>query len=197
MECFIKTELEDLRLIYGLAKGNARALERLFRERYLQIDAPDHRMYANLHHNLCEYGSLQDNRHKLKRMLRGEFWLKKECCGESFGLNEAVIAEVETYFDRKGKSFNEKAAYLPIFIFSCLSLERLTAVSLNLGLNPGEGMDVCKCIASTLHEGTLNSRSGKRRTVRTEEAIATVERSIEEVPKESIRHRAQELDLCP
>ncbi|GFT65175.1 putative transposable element [Trichonephila clavipes] len=37
----------------------------------------------------------------------------------------------------------------------------------------------------------------RRRTVRTEEAIATVERSIEEDLNESIRHRAQELDLCP
>ncbi|GFV13233.1 transposable element Tc3 transposase [Trichonephila clavipes] len=35
-----------------------------------------------------------------------------------------------------------------------------------------------------------------RRTVRTEEA-ATVERSIEEDPNESIHHRAQELDQCP
>ncbi|GFU80909.1 uncharacterized protein TNCV_4251581, partial [Trichonephila clavipes] len=33
---------------------------------------------------------------------------------------------------------------------------------------------------------------GRRRTVRTEEAIATVERSIEEDLNESIRHRAQE-----
>ncbi|GFV65019.1 DUF4817 domain-containing protein [Trichonephila clavipes] len=33
--------------------------------------------------------------------------------------------------------------------------------------------------------------------MRTEEAIATVERSIEEDPNESIHHRAQELDLCP
>ncbi|GFV57086.1 DUF4817 domain-containing protein [Trichonephila clavipes] len=42
-----------------------------------------------------------------------------------------------------------------------------------------------------------NSHPQSRRTVRTEEAIATVERSIEEDPNESIRHRAQELDLCP
>ncbi|GFU94287.1 DUF4817 domain-containing protein [Trichonephila clavipes] len=42
-----------------------------------------------------------------------------------------------------------------------------------------------------------NSHHQRRRTVRTEEAIATVERSIEEDPNESIRHRAQELDLCP
>ncbi|GFX19836.1 DUF4817 domain-containing protein [Trichonephila clavipes] len=38
-----------------------------------------------------------------------------------------------------------------------------------------------------------NSHPQRRRTVRTEEAIATVERSIEEDPNESIRHRAQEL----
>ncbi|GFX57219.1 transposable element Tc3 transposase [Trichonephila clavipes] len=42
-----------------------------------------------------------------------------------------------------------------------------------------------------------NSHPQRRRTVRTEEAIATVERSIEEDPNESIRHRAQESDLCP
>ncbi|GFX38541.1 DUF4817 domain-containing protein [Trichonephila clavipes] len=42
-----------------------------------------------------------------------------------------------------------------------------------------------------------NSHPQRRRTVRTEEAIATVERSIDEDPNESIRHRAQELDLCP
>ncbi|GFX58808.1 DUF4817 domain-containing protein [Trichonephila clavipes] len=42
-----------------------------------------------------------------------------------------------------------------------------------------------------------NSHPQRRCTVRTEEAIATVERSIEEDPNESIRHRAQELDLCP
>ncbi|GFX60506.1 DUF4817 domain-containing protein [Trichonephila clavipes] len=39
-----------------------------------------------------------------------------------------------------------------------------------------------------------NSHPQRRRTVRTEEAIATVERSIEEDPNEYIRHRAQELD---
>ncbi|GFU56040.1 DUF4817 domain-containing protein [Trichonephila clavipes] len=39
-----------------------------------------------------------------------------------------------------------------------------------------------------------NSHPQRRRTVRTE-AIATVERSIKEDPNESIRHRAQELDL--
>ncbi|GFX92992.1 hypothetical protein TNCV_139361 [Trichonephila clavipes] len=42
-----------------------------------------------------------------------------------------------------------------------------------------------------------NSHPQRRRTVRTEEAIVTVECSIEEDPNESIRHRAQELDLCP
>ncbi|GFX47189.1 transposable element Tc3 transposase [Trichonephila clavipes] len=42
-----------------------------------------------------------------------------------------------------------------------------------------------------------NSHSQRRRTMLTEEVIATLERSIEVDPNESIRHRAQELDLCP
>ncbi|GFY32630.1 DUF4817 domain-containing protein [Trichonephila clavipes] len=37
-----------------------------------------------------------------------------------------------------------------------------------------------------------NSHPQRCRTVRTEEAIATVERSIEEDPNESIRHRAHD-----
>ncbi|GFX54839.1 transposable element Tc3 transposase [Trichonephila clavipes] len=40
-----------------------------------------------------------------------------------------------------------------------------------------------------------NSHYQRRRTVRTEQAISTVERSIEEDPNESIRHPAQEFDL--
>ncbi|GFY11781.1 hypothetical protein TNCV_1529731 [Trichonephila clavipes] len=40
-------------LIYELAERNAQAAERLYRERYLQKDVPDLRMFANLHHNLC------------------------------------------------------------------------------------------------------------------------------------------------
>ncbi|GFX50640.1 espin-like protein [Trichonephila clavipes] len=34
----------------------------------------------------------------------------------------------------------------------------LTAVQLGLGSNPGKGMDDCKCIVPSRHEGTLNSR---------------------------------------
>ncbi|GFW33402.1 uncharacterized protein TNCV_2795691 [Trichonephila clavipes] len=37
-------------------------------------------------------------------------------------------------------------------------LSTLTAVPLGLGLNPGEGMDVCKCTVPSQHGGTLNSR---------------------------------------
>ncbi|GFW48707.1 uncharacterized protein TNCV_4242881 [Trichonephila clavipes] len=43
----------------------------------------------------------------------------------------------------------------------------------------------------------IDNSHPQRRRVRTEEAIATVKRSIEEDLNESIRHRAQELDLCP
>ncbi|GFX66770.1 DUF4817 domain-containing protein [Trichonephila clavipes] len=63
MEPFTNTELADMHLIYGLAEGNARAAERLFREWYLQKDASDLRMFGNSHPNLCEYGSLRGNRH--------------------------------------------------------------------------------------------------------------------------------------
>lgn len=41
-----------------------------------------------------------------------------------------------------------------------------------------------------------NSHPQRQRTVRTEEVIAAVERSVEEDPSQSIRHRSQELDMC-
>ncbi|GFX05801.1 hypothetical protein TNCV_5089911 [Trichonephila clavipes] len=37
-------------------------------------------------------------------------------------------------------------------------LATLTAEPLGLGSNPGEEMDVCKCIVPSRHGGTLNSR---------------------------------------
>jgi len=37
----------------------------------------------------------------------------------------------------------------------------------------------------------------RRRTVRTQETITAVERNTKEDSNESIRHRAQQLDLCP
>lgn len=42
-----------------------------------------------------------------------------------------------------------------------------------------------------------NAHPQRRRTVRTEDAIAGVEQSIEEDPYEFIRHRAQQLEVCP
>ena len=42
-----------------------------------------------------------------------------------------------------------------------------------------------------------NTHPQRRRTVRTEETIAAVEQSVEEDQNESIRHRAQQLELCP
>ncbi|GFX82555.1 hypothetical protein TNCV_2167031 [Trichonephila clavipes] len=49
--------------IYGLTKENARAAQRLYRERYPQTNAPDQGMLSNLYHDLCEYGSLRGDRH--------------------------------------------------------------------------------------------------------------------------------------
>ncbi|GFU43037.1 hypothetical protein TNCV_3141581 [Trichonephila clavipes] len=53
MRHFTSTELADMYLIYGLSEGNARAAEKLYHEKYAQTDAPNHRMFTNLHHNLC------------------------------------------------------------------------------------------------------------------------------------------------
>ena len=42
-----------------------------------------------------------------------------------------------------------------------------------------------------------NTHPQRRRTVLTEETIVAVEQNVEEDPNESIRHRAQQLELCP
>ncbi|GFX48591.1 DUF4817 domain-containing protein [Trichonephila clavipes] len=62
MEHFTNSELADMHPIFGLPEENARAAQRLYRKRYPQRNAPDHLMFVNLHHNLCEYGSLRGNR---------------------------------------------------------------------------------------------------------------------------------------
>ncbi|GFU25995.1 hypothetical protein TNCV_5104841 [Trichonephila clavipes] len=67
MKRFTSTKLTDMRLIYELAEGNAQAARRLYLARYSQRDAPDRRIFINLHHNLYEYGSLRDNRHNEMR----------------------------------------------------------------------------------------------------------------------------------
>ena len=50
-----------MHLIYGLAEGNARTAEILYRERYPQRDSPHCQIFTNLYHNLCEYGPLRSN----------------------------------------------------------------------------------------------------------------------------------------
>ncbi|GFT25505.1 uncharacterized protein TNCV_3173831 [Trichonephila clavipes] len=45
-------------------------------------------------------------------------------------------------------------------------LATLASMSLGLGSNPGEDMDVCKCIVPSLHGGTLNSRRAASPLVR-------------------------------
>ncbi|GFV16016.1 hypothetical protein TNCV_3976711 [Trichonephila clavipes] len=44
-------------------EGDIETVERLNREKYPHKDASNCRMFANLHRNLCEYGSLQGNTH--------------------------------------------------------------------------------------------------------------------------------------
>ncbi|GFX86248.1 uncharacterized protein TNCV_2561301 [Trichonephila clavipes] len=45
-------------------------------------------------------------------------------------------------------------------------LATMTAVPLGLGSNPGEDMDVCKCITPSWHGDTLNSRRATSPLVR-------------------------------
>ncbi|GFX69109.1 cullin-4A [Trichonephila clavipes] len=52
------------------------------------------------------------------------------------------------------------------FVDSDEWLATLTAESQGLGLNPGEDIDVCKCIGASRHEGTLNNRRAARLLVR-------------------------------
>ncbi|GFV43643.1 uncharacterized protein TNCV_2679441 [Trichonephila clavipes] len=45
-------------------------------------------------------------------------------------------------------------------------LATLTVVPLGLGSNPGEDMDICKCLVPSRHGGTLNSRRAASPLVR-------------------------------
>lgn len=67
MQRFTNNELADMHFIYGLAEGNARAAQRLYCERFPQRVAPDRRIFANLHYNLSNYGSLRGDRSNVGR----------------------------------------------------------------------------------------------------------------------------------
>lgn len=49
----------------------------------------------------------------------------------------------------------------------------------------------------TTHTLVDNKHPQRRRTVRTEDAVGVVARSVEEDLNVSIRHRAQQLAICP
>ncbi|GFT24750.1 DUF4817 domain-containing protein [Trichonephila clavipes] len=90
---------------------------------------------------------------------------------------------VQFYFENNGSVWNTYRALRPFYRRQNRSSEQLIRLTMERF-----------CTTFTLID---NSHPQRRRTVRTEEAIATVERSIEEDPNESTCHRAQELDLCP
>ncbi|GFS85723.1 hypothetical protein TNCV_2974071 [Trichonephila clavipes] len=52
----------------------------------------------------------------------------------------------------------------------------LTAVSLGLGSNPGEGMNICECIVPSRQGGALNSRRAASPLVRLVEGEERKER---------------------
>ncbi|GFX20858.1 hypothetical protein TNCV_79131 [Trichonephila clavipes] len=62
------------------------------------------------------------------------------------------------------REFPFKIIFLPHIWYS--GLVKLTAVPYDQDLNPGEGIDVCKCIVPLRHGGSLNSRRVTRTLVR-------------------------------
>jgi hypothetical protein len=62
MQHYLKRELSDIYLVYGQTNCNARTVQQLYRERLPQRDVPDHRVFSNVHHTYCDYGSLRDSK---------------------------------------------------------------------------------------------------------------------------------------
>ncbi|GFW93424.1 hypothetical protein TNCV_46271 [Trichonephila clavipes] len=100
-------DLADMHLIYGLAEENARAAGRLYRERYHHRDAPERRVFTNLHHNLCQYESLRNNEHS-------EGWLR-ETRNLQLGTNLLDIV-------RRNTSTNARAVVEAMVRNACTSL---------------------------------------------------------------------------
>ncbi|GFU48555.1 DUF4817 domain-containing protein [Trichonephila clavipes] len=84
---------------------------------------------------------------------------------------------VQFYFENKGSVWNTYRALCPIYRRQNRPSEQLIRLTMERFRTTFTLID--------------NSHPQRRRTVRTEEAIATVD------PNESMHHRAQELDLCP
>ena len=60
MERYTNGELADMHFMYGIAEGNGRAAARIYRERFPDRRQPDHHLFARVHRNLCDYGTLRN-----------------------------------------------------------------------------------------------------------------------------------------
>ncbi|GFX04270.1 transposable element Tc1 transposase [Trichonephila clavipes] len=80
-----------------MAERNARAAEGLCRERYPQR-APNCRLFANLHHNLCESGLLRGNRHTKEAYLPS-FKSMELKFFEDLGLEESSCSVEQFHID--------------------------------------------------------------------------------------------------
>ncbi|GFX68062.1 cullin-4A [Trichonephila clavipes] len=71
------------------------------------------------------------------------------------------------YFERSSlPSPSFVASFAIVCVLLVLQFVTLTAVTLDPSSNPGEDMDVCKCIMSSRYGGTLNSRRAASPLVR-------------------------------
>ncbi|GFW96961.1 uncharacterized protein TNCV_4801741 [Trichonephila clavipes] len=78
----------------------------------------------------------------------------KDAKGRSFSLSYySFISKAGQKIERKWMCYSTR-----LHVAYYQGLVTLIAVPWGLGLNHGEGIDVCKCIESLRHEGTLNSR---------------------------------------
>ena len=59
MEVYSNAELADAHLMYGLAYGNSRGAQRLYRERFPERRCPDRRTFEAIDHRLREHGTFK------------------------------------------------------------------------------------------------------------------------------------------
>lgn len=86
MQRYTNGELADMHFVYGIAEGNGRAAERIYRERFPDRHQPHHSLFARVHRNLCNYGSLRSSRTSEGR--------PRSTC--SVVMEESVLDAVET-----------------------------------------------------------------------------------------------------
>ena len=86
MERYTNGELADVHFVYGIAEGNGRTSAQIYRERFPDRGQPDHHLFARVHQNLCDYGTLRNS-------VRTEGRLQSTC---SIAIEENILDMVDT-----------------------------------------------------------------------------------------------------